>query len=167
MGTARDASWGRSASLTRRTVLVAINGSDEATAAVSNFVNTFFRACDVDVLAMHVESLAVSTPAAPVFPWPHLAPSNSPAMVSSAERYDEAAVQRGEQLIERSGVTRDATVVAVGAVASEIRRIAAERHVDLLVVGANNRGLLDRLLNPPIAKELLRDPPCPVLVVPA
>lgn len=167
MGTARDAGPGPSASLARRTVLVAINGSDEATAAVSNFVNTFFCACDVDVLAMHVEALAVSALAAPVFPWPYLAPSTSPAMVRSAERYDEAAVQRGEQLIERSGVARDATVVAVGAVASEIRRIAAERHVDLLVVGANDRGLLERLLHPPIAKDLLRDPPCPVLVVPA
>jgi nucleotide-binding universal stress UspA family protein len=160
MASARDAE-------PRRTVLVAISGSDEATATVSNFVNTFFRACEVDVLALNVQSLTMPTLAAPVFPWPYPAPSTSPAMVRSAESYEEVARERGEQLIERSGLAQDASVVAVGAVASEIRRVAVERQVDLLVVGANDRGLVDRLLHPPVAKELLRDAPCPVLVVPA
>jgi nucleotide-binding universal stress UspA family protein len=50
-------------------------------------------------------------------------------------------------------------------VVGELRRLAAERHVDVLVVGSSPRSLFDRLLAPSVSKGLAKDAPCPVLLV--
>jgi nucleotide-binding universal stress UspA family protein len=47
-------------------------------------------------------------------------------------------------------------------VAAEARRLGC----GLIIVGAHNRGLLGKWLHGSTSRELLRDAPCPVLVVP-
>lgn len=59
------------------------------------------------------------------------------------------------------------TVELIGAnPARELARYAREVHADLLVVGSYKRGLFRRLATGAMAGRVLREAPCPVLVVP-
>lgn len=57
------------------------------------------------------------------------------------------------------------TIVSVGDPGSEICRLAEERDVDVVVLGAHDRGWLSRLLEPSVARHVVDHAPCHVLVV--
>ena len=64
----------------------------------------------------------------------------------------------------RTGLT--ITPIAVqGHAASEICRVAREGHHDLIVVGTHGRTGIARFMLGSVAEHVLRDAPCPVLVV--
>ena len=46
-----------------------------------------------------------------------------------------------------------------------VLRAAEERHVDVIVVGTEERGWFDRLLRPSVSKEIVKQAHVPVLVV--
>lgn len=52
-----------------------------------------------------------------------------------------------------------------GIAASEILRVATERHCDLVVIGSHGRSGLGRVLMGSVAEEVARKSPCPVLIV--
>jgi universal stress protein A len=56
-------------------------------------------------------------------------------------------------------------VVASSAVASAIVAYAKETHVDVIVVGTHGRGAVSHLLMGSVAEHVVRNAPCPVLVV--
>ncbi len=49
--------------------------------------------------------------------------------------------------------------------AAEIVNYAAETNIDVIVVGATGRGMIDRLLMGSVADKVIRRAPCPVLAV--
>ncbi len=65
---------------------------------------------------------------------------------------------------ERSGL-KVCSVVLAGDPAVEIVRFARERGVDLLVVGKHGRCRLERLVLGSVAAKVVRNAPCPVMVV--
>ena len=63
-------------------------------------------------------------------------------------------------------LTRAALLVLLAA-APTIAEVAAEEGADLVVVGTQGRGVLDRLVVGSVAERVVRTAPCPVLVVKA
>jgi nucleotide-binding universal stress UspA family protein len=61
---------------------------------------------------------------------------------------------------------RFATAVVVGAPAAEIVRHAERQHADVIVLGSHGHGLVHRFLLGSVAERVVRQAPCPVLVVP-
>lgn len=156
-----------------RQILVAVDES-EASARVSDFVNRFFEGLDVSVIAVNVGRvpIPVAVPtgayAAPgaTFTWPYgpaAPPAGEPAAETAAA---ETTREKGEQAIASSGIQVDEQIVELaGDVADALRRLAAERDVDLIVVGSNHKGFLERLLSPSVSAELTDAAPRPTLVV--
>ena len=60
---------------------------------------------------------------------------------------------------------RCATVIAEGIAVEQICRIAAERDVQLIVVGSHGWGAARRLFSGSVSTGLVHSAPCPVLVV--
>lgn len=56
-------------------------------------------------------------------------------------------------------------VMCTGAPAEEIVRCAAEREVDLIVMGTHGRGGVSHLLLGSVAEKVIRTAPCPVLII--
>jgi nucleotide-binding universal stress UspA family protein len=56
-------------------------------------------------------------------------------------------------------------LIVEGHPATEIDRVARDRHCDLIVVGTHGRGPLQRLLLGSTSEQLMRHAPCPVLTV--
>ena len=78
---------------------------------------------------------------------------------------EEAAEANARELAEQSGL-RDAEAVGEeGDPATAVLRAAEERQVDVIVVGTEERGWLDRLVRPSVSKEILRHAHVPVLIV--
>jgi nucleotide-binding universal stress UspA family protein len=57
------------------------------------------------------------------------------------------------------------TEVLVGAPATEIVRYAREQAVDLIVVGTHGRGPVGRAFLGSVAERVVREAPCPVMIV--
>jgi nucleotide-binding universal stress UspA family protein len=85
----------------------------------------------------------------------------------AADRARAAHAELGvwRELMEAAGVTTTALLIE-GPPAEKIAGEAEKLGCGLIIVGAHNRGLLGRWLHGSTSRELLRDAPCPVLVVP-
>lgn len=79
----------------------------------------------------------------------------------------EVALQRAEAVSDTAGLTAATPIGARGDPADRIRDVALDQSVDVIVVGAHDRGgWLRRLLDPSVTSAVLRDADRPVLVVP-
>jgi len=96
-----------------------------------------------------------------------------PAVANEAlvERYGRAAIDLERQLGEwraegesRAGRPAHSTIL-IGKPAVEIERFAREGGFHLLVLGSHGRGGVERLVLGSLAERVLREAPCPVLVV--
>ncbi len=94
-------------------------------------------------------------------------PINYPHLVSS----DLAAALDTESIAKNASVTiaacanRVEHLTAYGRPATEICRVAAEKHVDLVVMGANRHGALERFIVGSCAYETATEAPCSVLIL--
>lgn len=79
----------------------------------------------------------------------------------------EMALQRAEQVSDTAGLPSSTPIGARGDPADRIRDVATDQSVDVIVVGAHDRGgWLRRLLDPSVTSAVLRGADRPVLVVP-
>lgn len=146
-------------------MLVAVDDSD-ASARVSDFVNTFFGGLDIEIIAITVGEVALE-----VLPPPVALPSFDlgGALVApiglGSEETIAARLQTGDDIIDRSPLHEDERVVDQGDPIEAIERTAEELDVDLIVVGMKHKSLLDRLLTGSVAASLARSSPRPVLIV--
>ncbi|MEZ5410080.1 MAG: universal stress protein [Acidimicrobiales bacterium] len=160
-----------------RKVLVAIDGS-EATHRVVAFVNHFFQGNggggDVEVIGVNV-GLADTVPPTGfiipdgamfgmAYPWYYDRPSGEWAEMAARE--DDEARQEAAAVVAESGLEDAEALGRLGEPADTIVRVADEQDVDLIVVGDNHRGALQRLLAPSISREVVKRSERPVLVVP-
>jgi nucleotide-binding universal stress UspA family protein len=81
------------------------------------------------------------------------------------EEYQESARERIEALVGSDPKVVVESVVTEGMAASEILRVARERHCDLIVLGSHGRTGIGRVLMGSVAEEVARRSPCPVLIV--
>ncbi|MFO0911227.1 MAG: universal stress protein [Isosphaeraceae bacterium] len=81
------------------------------------------------------------------------------------EDYRESAQERVDALVGADAPITVETLVTEGIAASEILRIAKERHCDLVVIGSHGRTGIGRVLMGSVAEEVARKSPCPALIV--
>ena len=123
--------------------------------------------------------VVLSTPVAPVgadpgtgsvlgVPGPAL-PYPYPAAPDDAEMDNlrDDARRRLERMVAQWGVTDADVAVTLDATAADgLRRIAADRDAELLVVGSRGRGTVRAALLGSTSHALAGEAPCPVVVVP-
>lgn len=148
-----------------RQVLVAVDES-EASERVVTFVNEFFAGLDVGIIGVNVgNELALWMPDGPgggaSFAWPYMGNIGVPTEDDYVEHREVAAHR-----VEASGLVDDEVVAELGDPVVHICAVAAERDVDLVVVGDNHKSGWRRLLEGSVTSEVQRRAPCPVLIVP-
>ncbi|MEZ5411078.1 MAG: universal stress protein [Acidimicrobiales bacterium] len=153
-------------------VLVAIDET-EASQRVAQFVNDFFDRSEVEVIGLNV-----ARGAAPWLPpmigwggawaWSAYPYAYSPVEQEQALREAAAAAdEAGAQIMKESELHDAETVVEQsGDPAGAILAVADERGADLIVIGTGHKGLLQRMIDPSVSKEILDRTDRPVLVVP-
>ena len=99
-------------------------------------------------------------------------PPTAVALLASPGEAARAVAEEVELAIAAWGVSAEgklerpvATAVLVGSAAGEIVRYARRHPIDLLVVATQGRTGLGRLLLGSVAERVVREAPCPVLVV--
>jgi len=78
---------------------------------------------------------------------------------------EDVAAAQARDVADQSGLPDATAVGEEGDPASAILRAAEERGVDVIVVGTEERGWLDRFLRPSVSKEIVRHANVPVLIV--
>jgi len=85
--------------------------------------------------------------------------------VSDMLREDgEEALERVERIAGKHGVDVETSIID-GSPSREIVRYATEKGIDLIVMGTQGRGGIDRLLLGSVAERVVRSAPMPVLTI--
>jgi nucleotide-binding universal stress UspA family protein len=142
-----------------RTILVATDFSDDGDAAVSHALRLGAEP-GTRVLIVHVLD-ADPTPN-PLYA--HYYPMPTPEQTRRAEASALEAL-RARIPEDAMGSERVETLVLHGVPASEILRMADERKVSLIVIAPRGRSALLRLALGSVADRVIREAPCPVLLV--
>jgi nucleotide-binding universal stress UspA family protein len=148
-----------------RRILVAVDDSPASGRAVT-FVNAFFRDEDISITAVNVARVPVEwippTPYGGLMPWPW-GPDGAGLMPEDAiERAEEEATA---VVAEQAPVDADVEVV-FGETVEAIERAAEETGADLIVVGSNHKGVVQRAIEGSVSERLARETSRPLLVVP-
>jgi nucleotide-binding universal stress UspA family protein len=141
-----------------RHIVVGVDGSDDALAAVRFVAKLPLDGVTVDLVAV-LEPLRYAS-AAPELPNAPLA-SGLQAATDEIENSLHRALDRAKK--ELAGVERVSAVLAHGSIRHELVSACCQG-ADLLVVGARGAGAFERLLLGSVSEAALRHAPCPVLV---
>ena len=149
-------------------ILVAVDRTEGSRRAAA-FVDRFFAGKDVAITAVNVARNPVDTVPlvafGGVFPWGPAGPDMAAGDRAAWERAVVREQQEGEA-VALAQAPADADVeVVFGEVVEAILRAANDEAADLIVVGANDKGFLQRLLGGSVSEELARKAPRPVLIV--
>lgn len=155
-------------------VLVAVDESEGSVRAAETAHRLFGD--DADYLAVNVTNVVDLA----TIPWygagwgaPYAAPYGAVWAYRSDVAVDPTGSADGEQMAttharevaEESGLPGAEAVGEEGDPATAVLRAAVERDVDVIVVGSEHRGWLDRVLRPSVSKEIVKHAGVPVLVV--
>jgi nucleotide-binding universal stress UspA family protein len=111
--------------------------------------------------------LTLPDPAGDDLPFVTAGDGHQSAPAGSEPSTAEVALQRAEKVSEAADLSSATSIGARGDPAERIREVSTEQSVDVIVVGAHDRGgWLRRLLDPSVTSAVLRDADRPVLVVP-
>lgn len=148
-------------------ILVAVDESDGAERAAA-FTNAFFGPMDVNVLVLNVGETPIpwfpgvgSTYLGP-YAWRRVAlgaPGQDMDELMDDARARAAAVASGSEIDDST------TIAEVGDPVEVIRSVAAAEDVEIIVVGASDKGWWRRLIDGSVSSELVRSAERPVLVV--
>jgi nucleotide-binding universal stress UspA family protein len=108
-----------------------------------------------------VHVLSVIEPIPPIIP-----PPGTAVLMPSVDREREDAIKTDmvEQLLKLGRLSQWTTEIRAGKAATVIAEVAKERHVDMIIIGANHHGIMDRLLGGETATNLVRVVDRPVFV---
>jgi len=134
-------------------ILIATDGSEKNRAAVKEALE-IGRVCGSAVFAAYVMDLSAFESASA-----DVVIRDSWVMI---QREAEAALAGVRSMAE--GVHLE-TVTLEGKPAAEIVKFAAEKEVDLIVIGTQGKRGLERLLLGSVAEQIIRSAPCKILVV--
>lgn len=113
---------------------------------------------DAELLLVHVnEPVVTAARGAATIGW-------TSQLVSLDERVRQAAEERMEALASRLGVPGDNCFLPFGKASAEIKRVAEEQDIDLIVLGAHDRHGLDYLLGS-TSSGVLHGASCDILAV--
>jgi nucleotide-binding universal stress UspA family protein len=147
----------------RAKILVATDGSENSWSAyvAAELIGERFRT--------RVHVLSVLEPVPTIVPAPGAMIFSSGAeTILSAEtdrsREDALRTDMVEQLLKLGRLAKWTTEIRLGKPAAVIAEVAKEREVDLVIVGANHHGIVDRLMGEETAAHLARLVEAPLLV---
>ena len=72
---------------------------------------------------------------------------------------------RAEDVADQLDLANVEVITEIGPPGPELCRLAQDRAVDVMVLGAHDRGFLSRLIEPSVARYAIEHAPCHVLVV--
>lgn len=152
---ARELPPKRHSPVRRPVILVATDGSERSHAA--------FTAAELIAAETRARVHVLSV----VEAFPHVAQiPGTPIVVPSVEQATKDVLRADmvEQLLTRERLGRWSTEILVGKPPMVIAEVAKEREVDLIIIGAGQHGMVDRLLGEETASNLARVVQRPVLV---
>jgi nucleotide-binding universal stress UspA family protein len=97
---------------------------------------------------------------------PTLLPPDTTTPSVVTDEADTEAVARAQMLMLRLGIAIHERQLLLGAPTLELRALAAAATPPVLLVGTRGGGPVKAALRGSVSRELLRDAPCPVMVVP-
>ncbi len=149
-------------------ILIAVDDSEGARRA-SDFVEAWFGDEHAfDITAVNVaRTPLVGVPQVPFggvvgWPWPVATPGGDPLVEQAMAREESTA----EAVAAGQAPSGAKIEISFGDPAEAIIHAARNLDIDLIVVGSNHRGFLERLFGRPVDERLARESPVPVLVVP-
>jgi nucleotide-binding universal stress UspA family protein len=149
-------------------ILIAVDET-EGSRRAAEFVERFFAGMGVAITAVNVARTSVAAmPGVPfggVFPW---GPGGPPMTADDRAAVDEALMreEQAAEAVAEAQAPADAEVeVVFGDVVEAILGAAEDENADLIVVGSNDKGFLQRLLGGSVSQEVAREAPRPVLIV--
>jgi len=143
----------------KRPILLATDGSPSAAEAGREALE-LAQLLDVTLLVVSVAHTTL-----PVMAYSGYGYSNVVAELTEAEHHRvEQVLGSLAETAEAAGV-RCFTFVAEGAPVEEVCRVAADRDVQLIVVGSHGWGAARRLVSGSVSTGLVHSAPCPVLVI--
>jgi nucleotide-binding universal stress UspA family protein len=102
-----------------------------------------------------------------VIDWPFGETHGTDPITTLRQNLEQEAADSARRLAAGAGLPSAEIVVRKGKAGREILQYARDVHAELLVLGVSGRGAVDRALLGSTAHHVLRDAPCPVLMVPA
>lgn len=146
-------------------IMIAVDGTEASDAALAAAAELFGTDADYTIVSVGAP-MAVSS-IEPFGLTPALLSITSDEGLPVFDTFSgaEEAAELAKAALEAGHVRSVDTVVAVGGPEPTICKVAAEEGVDVIVVGAHERGWLSRLVRPSIAHGLIDEAPCHVLVV--
>jgi nucleotide-binding universal stress UspA family protein len=121
-------------------------------------------------LARHFAAELIVAHVIPPVPGPHMYADSPLATSFDVPMFQQELAIRAEQMLKNlvshhKVGTRN--LVSTGEAAPEILRIAAEEHVDLIVIASHGLTGWRRLVFGSVAEKVVRQAPCPVLTITA
>jgi len=136
-------------------ILVPTDFSESARHALT-YGLSFAREYKAELLLLHVVEIVPVGYASDLFPAPMATVFQEVSAYARAELASLAALAR-----ERGVATRE--IVVQGKPSAEIVRAARDETVDMIVLGAHGKGMLDKALFGSTTERVVRRAPCPVL----
>jgi nucleotide-binding universal stress UspA family protein len=156
---------------TQPTITIAVDASGDAARTVQAATALF--GTDASYRFVHVaQSVPMTLPATAATPGVvGVAPTGvagveAERLLDPAEQIDSARVV-AEQAAADAGMPDASAIGLAGDPATALIDDALECGAATIVVGAHDRGWLDRLLTTSVSKELQRNAPMPIVIVPA
>jgi nucleotide-binding universal stress UspA family protein len=152
-----------------KNVLVPLDGSEHSSRALETAIQ-IAKKFDAKITLIHVYSVA-ATPV--IMPEPAtLTPSGVPIMtpaevtklVEAAREVGREILTAGKQKVESESIEVE-TVLEEGNTVHEIVKFAKEAKSDLIIMGVRGIGRLRELLVGSVSEGVIKQAPCPVLVV--
>jgi nucleotide-binding universal stress UspA family protein len=84
---------------------------------------------------------------------------------SLAQKAKSESQEEASRLEKQVGAVRHEIVIEEGDTQAVLSRVIKEKDIDLIVMGTHGRGGVKKLLMGSVAEEILREAPCPVLIV--
>lgn len=147
----------------RANILVATDGSENSRSAyvAAELIAERFRT------RVHVLSVLEPTPTVVPAPGGMIFSVGAETIISAEtdrSREDALRIDMVEQLLKIGRLAKWSTEIRLGNPASVIAEVAKERGIDLIIVGANHHGMVDRLMGEETAAHLARHVKCPLLI---
>ena len=139
-------------------ILVTTDFSDLSTEVIAQSAD-LASVCKAEIFVMHV------IPPTPVYSGSEISP---PVILDySAEEWhrEQNDLDAIVNFLKKKGLSATNILVS-GPIASTIYEKAIQFDVDLIVVGAHSHGFLYRAFIGSVSEGLLKDPPCPIMVIP-
>lgn len=150
-------------------VLVATDGSDAAVEGAQQALSLLKEGVEV-VLAMVVPEKEDPMATAGGFEGPTITEEEAEEEFAEATEAGEEALERTASVLAASEATvgdtvRTRLITSDIDAGSAIVEVAEETGADLIVIGASGKGFLRRIISGSVSDHVVRNAPCPVLVV--